>query len=133
MEVELGAQILLGTDRIVVVAIRGEELASAFCAGRHGRSPVHRPEDDEIGTVRHGFDYRRLQAHSGAPPLHALKYRCGQLDNSGYVALFGFHANSNAARRGERIRDHFKFLAVKAYALTDSVPEALHAGTDFRN
>jgi hypothetical protein len=69
---------------------------------------------------------------SSAPPLHALKHGCWELDHPNSVSLFGSHANRNAARIGKRIGNHFKFLSVQANALADAVSETLHAGTNFR-
>jgi ornithine cyclodeaminase/alanine dehydrogenase-like protein (mu-crystallin family) len=56
-------------------------------------------------------------------PFHALEHRCRQLDHPDSVALFGSHANRNAASLGEWIGNNFKILAVKANALADTVPE----------
>jgi len=96
------------------------------------RRVLRLPDLDHCKT-RHGLsigDY----THSGSPPRsHALKHRRRQVQHPDSIALIGSHANRNAARLGKRIGNQFKFLAVKANALADSVPEALHAGTNFRN
>jgi hypothetical protein len=55
------------------------------------------------------------------------------MDHPDAPVSFCLHANRNAARIWKGIGHYLKFLAVQANALAGTVPETLHAGTNFRD